>query len=573
MKMNGNNLQPRHWSIRWKLTCMAMLTTAVALFLAMSCIGVYEYVMLRDTIRTQQVMLCEIIGGNSTAAIAFNQADDATSILSTLRFNPSIRAACIYDGTGKLLAKYSASKDESGFAEHPQAEGSRFSANAIETSRTVKLDDKPVGTIFIRSDLRELNAHLSMYAWISSLILLVASVAGLLLIQRLQRSVSTPIVALAETARRVSQMNDYTLRAVKRGDDEIGELAEAFNHMLGGIRQRDDQINLHLTELRAARDQLEARVEKRTADLKHANQNLQAEMEQRQEAERKRAEMQANLVEASRKAGMADVATGVLHNVGNVLNSVNVSTQIVHDAVKGSHVANLAKAADLLHQHGHDMATFLVEDPKGKALPGFFCKLATALAQEHEEILKELDGLASNIGHIREIVAMQQSLSKVSGIATTVSLGDLIEDAIKINSAGLQRHQVSIERNFDPNLQIVTDRHKVLQILINLISNAKYAVGGCIEPVRKMRIEARIENKNLRIGVIDNGLGINPEQMTRIFAFGFTTKKNGHGFGLHSSALAAKELGGNLKAFSEGPGKGATFTLEVPIVMEEAHVS
>jgi C4-dicarboxylate-specific signal transduction histidine kinase len=314
-------------------------------------------------------------------------------------------------------------------------------------------------------------------------------------------------------------------------------------------------------------------VEERTADLKHANQNLQAEMEHRQEAERKRAEMQANLVEASRKAGMADVATGVLHNVGNVLNSVNVSTQIVHDAVKGSHVGTLAKAAEMLQQHSQDMATFLAEDPKGKTLPTFFGKLATALAHEHDAILKEIDGLASNIGHIREIVAMQQSLSKVSGVATEVSLGDLIEDAIKINSAGLSRHNVTIERDFDPKTPLVVDRHKVLQVLINVISNAKYAVGGSLERVRKMRIKGRVEDKMLRIAVIDNGVGISPEQMTRIFAFGFTTKKTGHGFGLHSSALAAKELGGSLKAFSEGPGKGATFTLEIPIVKEEAHVS
>jgi C4-dicarboxylate-specific signal transduction histidine kinase len=443
----------------------------------------------------------------------------------------------------------------------------------MEVFRPVKLDGKSVGTIYMRSDLRDLYGRLALYASISPLILIVACGAGLLIIRRLQRSVSTPVVALAETARRVSEENNYTLRAPKSGNDEIGQLADAFNHMLDGIRQRDEQIQLHLRDVRTARDELEARVEERTADLKRANGDLQAEMEHRQEAERKRQEMQSNLVEASRRAGMADVATGVLHNVGNVLNSVNVSTQIVHDAIKASRVATLTKAADLLQQHTADMAAFLTSDERGKTLPMFFCKLAGALADENGAILKEIDGLASNIAHIREIVAMQQSLSRVSGIRSSVSLGELIEDAIKINHAGLNRHQVQIQREFDPKLMVDVDRHKVLQILINVVSNAKYAVNGSTEPVRRVIVRAAVEKKTLRIDIIDNGTGIDPKQMTRIFGFGFTTKKNGHGFGLHSSALAAKELGGSLEAFSEGLGKGATFTLTMPLEKEAAHVT
>jgi C4-dicarboxylate-specific signal transduction histidine kinase len=552
---------------------MAMSTTAVALFLTVAGIAVFEYVMLRNTLRTQQEMLCEIIGGNSTAAIAFSRADDAASTLATLRANENIRVACIYDNEGKLLAKYAASTEgQANYPAQAQPEGFHLSGNAMEVFRPVKLDGRTVGTIYMRSDLRDLYGRLALYAWISPLILIVASGAGLLIIRRLQRSVSTPVVALAATAQRVSEEKDYSLRAPKSGNDEIGQLADAFNHMLDGIRQRDEQIQHHLREVRSARDELEARVEARTADLKRANADLQEEMLHRQEAERKRAEMQSNLVEASRRAGMADVATGVLHNVGNVLNSVNVSTQIVHDAVKASRVATLAKAAGLLQQHAADMTAFLTNDERGKTLPTFFCKLAGALAEEHTGILKEIDGLASNIAHIREIVAMQQSLSRVSGIRSNVSLGELLEDAIKINHAGLNRHQVMIAREFDPSLMVVVDRHKVLQILINLVSNAKYAVNGSTEPTRRVIVRAAVENQRLRIAIIDNGVGIAPEQMTRIFGFGFTTKKNGHGFGLHSSALAAKELGGSLEVFSEGLGKGATFTLTMPLEKEGAHV-
>jgi C4-dicarboxylate-specific signal transduction histidine kinase len=282
--------------------------------------------------------------------------------------------------------------------------------------------------------------------------------------------------------------------------------------------------------------------------------------------------MQANLVEASRRAGMADVATGVLHNVGNVLNSVNVSTQLVHDAVKASRVAVFAKAAGLLQEHAGDLPAFLTGDERGRTLPGFLCKLSGALTEEHAALLKEMDGLASNIAHIREIVAMQQSLARVSGVETRMTLGELVEDAIKINRAGLTRHLVTIERDFDPAMEIVADRHKLLQILINLISNAKYAVNGSAEPVRQVTLRATTGERQLRIAVIDNGVGIDGPQMARIFGFGYTTKKNGHGFGLHSCALAAKELGGALEAYSAGLGQGATFTLTIPLPKEAAHV-
>jgi len=147
-------MTPQHWSIRWKLTFMAMGTTAVALFLTVAGIAVFEYVTLRNTLRMQQEMLCEIIGGNSTAAIAFNRADDAASTLATLRANENIRAACIYDNDGKLLAKYTAATDQqAAFPERPQPEGFRLTLNAMEVFRPVKLDGKTMGAIYMRSDL------------------------------------------------------------------------------------------------------------------------------------------------------------------------------------------------------------------------------------------------------------------------------------------------------------------------------------------------------------------------------------------------------------------------------------
>src|SRR5690606_11687221 len=143
------------------------------------------------------------------------------------------------------------------------------------------------------------------------------------------------------------------------------------------------------------------------------------------------------------------------------------------------------------------------------------------------------------------------------------SVVEMVENALKINQAGLVRHGVTVQRELDDSLRVQTDSHKVLQILINLVSNAKYAMSSTERVDRILTVRTEIETngdeKHVSIIVSDNGEGIAPENLSRIFGYGFTTKRHGHGFGLHSSALAAKEIGGALSVESEGRGKGATF--------------
>lgn len=161
---------------------------------------------------------------------------------------------------------------------------------------------------------------------------------------------------------------------------------------------------------------------------------------------------------------------------------------------------------------------------------------------------------------------MQQSYARVSGVLERVPVVELLEDAIQINFAAFQRHEIRLVREFGPVPPVLVDRHKVLQVLINLLRNAKYALGESKAPEKRLTISLGMNgNSRVKISVQDNGVGIPPENLTRIFAHGFTTKKQGHGFGLHSGALAAKEMGGSLHAQSEGPGRGATFILELPI--------
>jgi C4-dicarboxylate-specific signal transduction histidine kinase len=186
------------------------------------------------------------------------------------------------------------------------------------------------------------------------------------------------------------------------------------------------------------------------------------------------------------------------------------------------------------------------------------------LENDRDRALEELAGLRKNMEHIEQIVTMQQDNAGAAGVSTVVNIPELLEDVLRLADSSLNRHGVKMVKEFDQNLPDVSmDRHKALQILVNLVRNAKQA---CIErgsPDKKLTLRATAPNGTINISVSDNGVGIPAENLTRIFAQGFTTRKNGHGFGLHSSALAAKEIGGRLFVQSEGPGKGATFTLEL----------
>jgi len=284
------------------------------------------------------------------------------------------------------------------------------------------------------------------------------------------------------------------------------------------------------------------------------------------EAEAKLEAVHRQLLETSRQAGMAEVATSVLHNVGNVLNSVNTSASVITDLTRASTCKGVAKLADLLEQNRHDLAGFLATENRAAHVINYLKSLYQHLAGEQATVLRELNDLNRNIEHIKEIVAMQQSYAKVSGVVETQSVCALVEDALRMHAGGLVRHQVQVIKKFDTVPDIPVERHKVLQILVNLISNAKYAVSNSSAPERLVTLAVHQNGKNLvHISVADNGVGIAPENLTRIFAHGFTTKRNGHGFGLHSGALAAREMGGSLLVHSDGPDKGAVFTLALPI--------
>ena len=307
------------------------------------------------------------------------------------------------------------------------------------------------------------------------------------------------------------------------------------------------EINRVNRALQAANETLEQRVERRTQQLKDA---------------------QSELMDSARQAGMAEIATNVLHNVGNVLNSVNISADLVTRTLRNSKAQGLGKAMQLINEHPDDLCTFLTEDAKGKLLPGYLNQLVDAIALEQQGVADELTQLSKSVDHIKDIVSTQQSYAGASALLEPVDISALMDDALRMNAGALSRHHVTVVKDFAQVPPILGDKHRLLLIMVNLISNAKYAMSNLTNRPRQMTLSVlSAEDGTLKISVKDDGEGIPAENMTRIFTHGFTTRKEGHGFGLHSCALAAVEMNGQLSAHSDGPGLGAVFTLTLPLTL------
>jgi PAS domain S-box-containing protein len=656
----------RDLPIKRKLTVITMVTSCVALLLACGAFAVYEQNAFRKTMARDLGIIADMFDDNVASGLAFNDRAAVEQTLSSLRAHPHILAACVYDNHGKIAGSYKRADLKHPFQFPPSGKsGQQYTNDRLDSFQDIFLAGEFLGRVYLASDLTELGERVRRYTLIVGGLLLACSLVAFVMASRLQRVISEPIVELAKTAAQVAEKKNYSLRAVKQGNDEVGQLITGFNEMLSEIQARD-------SALQAAREQLEKRVEERTGELANSISLLNATLDstadgilavrlaggivchnskfvsmwamppglvQRRDhqeligylaglvrhpeqfhqrlkdaqaapdsesfdllelndgrtferyikpqrmdgrivglvinfrdiSERKQAEAELDeahrqLVDTSRQAGMAEVATGVLHNVGNVLNSVNVSATLVADNLKQSKTGNLVRVMAMMRERAADLGDFLSRDPKGRLLPAYLEQLSGFLVSEQEALIKELESLKKNIEHIKDIVAMQQSYAKVSGVSETVKITDLVEDTLRMNAVSLTRHEVRVVREFDANLPpVMVEKHKILQILVNLIRNAKYACDGTGRSDKQVTVRVSRDRDRVCIAVVDNGIGIPPENLTRIFSHGFTTKKEGHGFGLHSGALAAKEMGGALLVHSEGIGKGATFTLELPL--------
>lgn len=291
--------------------------------------------------------------------------------------------------------------------------------------------------------------------------------------------------------------------------------------------------------------------------------------------ERKAAEETLNnlntrLVTTARLAGMTEVATCMLHNVGNLLNNVNISIQTLrqrHEEI-GSKTDELLKISHLLKENSsvEQLENFLKENRIGQILPDYLMQLSDYWKNEQKLATNELELLNSKIQRIAAIIAMQQSLSGNSQVIERINIHSLLEDALAINSDMIDKFGIEIKKTYSKTPPIDVDKVKLMQILVNLVKNAIEAIIESKNDNKLLEIKTtNLEDSGfIQIEITDNGIGIKEEFLTEIFTYGFTTKKKGHGFGLHASSLSIQEMQGSLQAVSKGINEGATFIIKLP---------
>jgi len=334
-----------------------------------------------------------------------------------------------------------------------------------------------------------------------------------------------------------------------------------------------DRANYQLKEANSELELSRVHILEKNQELEATNTTLQVEMNERIKAQAEREALHQQLVQASRRAGMADVASSVLHNVGNVLNSINVSTDTLLKTLKKPMVGDVCRIASMFHEHQDHLEAFLTQDAKGKQIPSYLGMVAESLSGSHQTIQSEIDSLVKKVDHIKQVIMSQQDIAHAGNIREAASVEDLMEQALLMGMPEPEKYGIRIVRDYAHVPAIMTDRHHVLQILVNVITNAKNAM---VEyPANSHCLTVRIllpadRTGAVRLEVADTGGGIKAENLARLFAQGFTTRKAGHGLGLHSAAISAKNLGGALQARSEGEGRGATFMLDLPLVLAEA---
>ena len=334
-----------------------------------------------------------------------------------------------------------------------------------------------------------------------------------------------------------------------------------------------DRANSQLKEANSELELSRVHILEKNQELETTNTTLQVEMSERIKAQTEREALHQQLVQASRRAGMADVASSVLHNVGNVLNSINVSTDTLLKTLKKPMVGDVCRIASMFHEHQDHLETFLTQDAKGKQIPSYLGMVAESLSGSHQTIQSEIDSLVKKVDHIKQVIMSQQDIAHAGNIREAASLEDLMEQALLMGMPEPEKYGIRVVREYAQVHTIMTDRHHVLQILVNVITNAKNAMVEC--PGNSHCLTVRIllpadRTGSVRLEVTDTGGGIKAENLPRLFAQGFTTRKAGHGLGLHSAAISAKNLGGALQARSEGEGRGATFMLDLPLSVMDA---
>jgi len=328
--------------------------------------------------------------------------------------------------------------------------------------------------------------------------------------------------------------------------DQITYFMVNMHHAINIISNKNKELDTKNTRLASINKDLRKEIENRLKD----KQNLE--------------EMSQNIVTTSRQAGMSDLATTILHDVGNVLNSLNTSIDFLHEHLATSKMDKLSKAAMKMERAYADGDKF-IENEELKLLVPYINEVSKHLNKEYSIINDELASIKKNVNHIKNVIQTQQQHAKKSASTEKIQINRVVDEALEFSRTSISSHNITIETNYS-NLPVCTiDKHMVLQIITNLISNSVQSLIEKNNNDKKIIMQTKCVNTDkFEISVQDNGVGIVEDNLIKIFSHGFTTKKTGHGFGLHGCANGAKSLGGTLRVHSDGADQGALFTLELP---------
>lgn len=418
------------------------------------------------------------------------------------------------------------------------------------------INQKPIGMlqIIMKRDIFISGQRALKYFLLSFII--AAIVFGLLIAGALHHFILKRVENLNTQIKKISRNKDYSLRITSTVQDEITSVANHINEMIKTIQKSQTDLNNQIQQLSQSKIELQA-----------LNQSLVHEIKKREEAENEMSILNDKLIIASRKAGMADAVSSILHNVGNVFNSINVSIDLISDQLSKQQFAKLFHLRTILESHLNDLNNYLMNDENGKILPAYLVDLLAQIEHIYHAMETESASLVESVKHAKDVLNIQRSNSVDSVIQEKIQADDLLRIGFKMCGDAFDNTGIEITQNIQTKSPIISDKSKLLQILVNLLLNARDSVTQ--SPITPKKIEVIVNSdeieQQLSIIIIDNGVGINAENIHRIFSLGFTTKINGHGFGLHSSALAAKELGGMLTVSSGGEGKGASFQLILPL--------
>jgi len=457
----------------------------------------------------------QVMASALAPALEFDDAANAANILAWLASTPDARFAVVLGDGGARFAAWSPERVPRQLPRLPSA----VAGGLLITSAEVVGRGGGRGTLYVGQSLDRLaedrDAAKATVVSAAAVVLLIGLVACVVLATALVR----PLERLTATAHDIARGAKPPRIASVAGGREVVEMTRALGMMLDRLNEANHQ-----------------------------------------------------LVEASRHAGMAEVATGVLHNVGNILTSVNVGIEMLNEHVAALPGDRMVRAAELLATARANLAA---EPTRLDAGIRYAAALAGQLTADRDTLLAEIVTLRGHVEHVNRVITMQNGFARTGGVHEQVELATLVSEAVALACPDSGRQRLELVCEVEPERIVMIDRHRVLQILVNLLANARDSVvehrraGGSGAP--RITATVALEPGWIELRVEDTGGGIAPEVLTRVFNAGFTTKAKGHGYGLHSSALAAEQLGGTLRCASAGIGRGASFVLRVPLEPPRSH--